>query len=408
MIFSVICTMNKVERKFREIFLKRHTLSSAKSVRAYLSVHSKSDYHVIEAHRTTKVISNNFWMETQNVPVSCELPDLYWCRIQSARIIGGSDAVITSDNILLSDLLPKSDEYNINYTDSGLLQLFGGPHRIFGKYITSYNKGEINYETGISLISNMSDNYFHFMFQVASRLACIGRTEIDKKIPLLVDSRVLKVPQMKQIINILNVDKRGIISIPAGRSYIVSNLYMISCPNIVVPNLRNVFQTEMQINVYAYDKEVLEMIKKSVLSQEEKFHPQKTQSKRIFISRRNCSKRRINEEQLKPILDKYNFMFVYPDEMKVEEQARMFNSAEHIISASGAALTNLIFCSPQCKILILLSDHYVATCFSSLAICLGINTDFIAGDGGLKYLHVSNYNISPEEMARYLDSIYDY
>lgn len=70
--------------------------------------------------------------------------------------------------------------------------------------------------------------------------------------------------------------------------------------------------------------------------------------KRLFVSRRKAARRRIlNEEKLKSMLAPFGFCEVLLEDYTVAEQAALFHQAECIIAAHGAALTNLVFCSPK-------------------------------------------------------------
>ena len=66
--------------------------------------------------------------------------------------------------------------------------------------------------------------------------------------------------------------------------------------------------------------------------------------RRLFISRRKASSRRlVNEPQLFEYLSKQGFECLMLEEMTVLEQAAAFNCAEAIVAAHGAGLTNLAF-----------------------------------------------------------------
>jgi capsular polysaccharide biosynthesis protein len=78
---------------------------------------------------------------------------------------------------------------------------------------------------------------------------------------------------------------------------------------------------------------------------------------RIFVSRASVSQRRLaNEGPLRPILDRYGFTIVSPEEFPVKEQVAMFANAKIVVGAFGAALTNIMF-SPPGATLIDLQDE---------------------------------------------------
>lgn len=71
------------------------------------------------------------------------------------------------------------------------------------------------------------------------------------------------------------------------------------------------------------------------------------QTERILISRRKAARRRIlNDEQVLASLRPFGFREVILEDYTVREQAKLFASAEWVVATHGAALTNLVFCSP--------------------------------------------------------------
>jgi capsular polysaccharide biosynthesis protein len=78
--------------------------------------------------------------------------------------------------------------------------------------------------------------------------------------------------------------------------------------------------------------------------------------KRVFLSRQHTNCRRIvNFEELKPILEKYDFQIVDADDLNIAEQVQLFNDVEVLFTVHGAGLTNIIF-SQKLKILELIGN----------------------------------------------------
>ena len=90
--------------------------------------------------------------------------------------------------------------------------------------------------------------------------------------------------------------------------------------------------------------------------------------KRIYIKRGNVSRRRVlNEKVLLEFLEKKDFEIFQMDGKSIEEQAKIFSSAEIIVAPHGAALTNLLFVSPETRVIEILPHGYINNCFSILA-----------------------------------------
>lgn len=395
---------NRIRRKTIELFSSCHRFAEVMSFNDYACQYDNSNYHLIDNNRMSVVKSSQFIGEETVESSSCLLPDTYWTELSNAELIGGSDVVISSNHKMLYDLLAHHEKYGANITDHGLLLIYGKPRHFQKSYCYTFDKhGCQHLLSGINLASNMSNNYFHFMFQVASKIVLIKKTNIPQLVPLLIDERVLSIPQMKQIVDLLNEEQRSIIPLKEHVRYNLKKMYCISNPNIVIPNS---IKGNQKICAFAYDRIIIETLSTLLLSHVDKSQAQLSYPKRIFLSRKNCNKRKINEEELRPILEKHGFEFVYTETLDVLAQAKMFHQAEHVIASSGAALTNLIFCSKRCKVLVFLSRHKNSFCYSSLAAVKELSIQYLAGYTKQKGLHVQHYDVSPKSLNDYLNSIY--
>ena len=73
---------------------------------------------------------------------------------------------------------------------------------------------------------------------------------------------------------------------------------------------------------------------------------------RIFLTRKNANYRKIiNESDLIDDLKSKKFMFIDLDSLSIEKQIEIFSSAEVVISPTGSALANIVFCNKGTKII---------------------------------------------------------
>jgi len=70
-------------------------------------------------------------------------------------------------------------------------------------------------------------------------------------------------------------------------------------------------------------------------------------ARRLYVSRRSAAVRRlVNEEDLRPLLEKAGFDLVELDSRSWIDQVQMFTNAEVVLASHGAALANIAFCHP--------------------------------------------------------------
>ncbi len=237
---------------------------------------------------------------------------------------------------------------------------------------SSWHRTEIpqatdNIEKGIFFTGTYSWNYYHFFYVVMARI--LKTYDIPTDVPLLVDESCGFISTYKQILDICNKQHRKIIYLKNNVRYNVHELYYISSPLVIVPNvMQNVVYTP---DFAQYDVDIIKTFRKELL-------PFKDQSrkypKRIFISRKNASSRRkFNENECIMFLKQYGFEVVYPETMSFIEQIALFSSAETIVAGSGAAFTNLLFCSKGCNIIIIIGYHYHLSFWQTLSCINGLN-----------------------------------
>ena len=89
---------------------------------------------------------------------------------------------------------------------------------------------------------------------------------------------------------------------------------------------------------------------------------QKNYGEKIYISRARAKNRQIiNESEVIELLSQWGFQTIYLEEISVLEQVAAFANAKTIVAPHGSGLTNLVFCSPDTKVIELFSPNYVRT-----------------------------------------------
>jgi len=123
---------------------------------------------------------------------------------------------------------------------------------------------------------------------------------------------------------------------------------------------------------------------------------------RLYISRRRAGRRRIvNEDELTPVLNKFQFEIVYAEEISFPEQVKLFSRARYLVSNHGAGLTNMLFMREGGSVLELrhVSD-YVNNCYFILASALGLKYYYqlCPAERDFGEPHTADLVVSPKEM----------
>lgn len=91
-------------------------------------------------------------------------------------------------------------------------------------------------------------------------------------------------------------------------------------------------------------------------------------TRRLHVLRSKARSRRLlNEPDILQISARYGFETIAPDAHSVREQARIFGEAESVIGVKGAALANIIFSPPSCRVMVLSPGDFIDPFYWNIA-----------------------------------------
>ncbi|NEO26564.1 MAG: glycosyltransferase family 61 protein [Kamptonema sp. SIO4C4] len=99
--------------------------------------------------------------------------------------------------------------------------------------------------------------------------------------------------------------------------------------------------------------------------------------RRLYIPRLTGNRKIANEAALYAILEQYGFERYFPEQDV--NQAQTFHESAIVVAAHGAALANLVFCQPGTQVLELMSTGHLRPYFLSLSQAAGLNHNYIVG-----------------------------
>lgn len=307
--------------------------------------------------------------ENQEKVIKFKSPEIYVAEIQKANIIG-ENSVIISGNYCLYDVGKKNKEKRYNLR-------FGSIRNIDEDYaiVESINSNE-RISQAISLVGFASFNYYHFTIELLSRIQYIDTFEEYLTIPIMIDEKALNIPQYRELINMININNHVIIPVKKNHIYEVEKLIYPSYNSWLPINLEKGEESKPEDFLIA--KSAIEYIRNSILKANKiNLHTLKAHRK-IFISRKNVkNKRLINEETVIEITKRYNFEIVYPEELTLMEQIKLFSESEYIIGSTGAAFTNILFCPKNAKIMCIIPEKYRFYGYSTIAKILDLQCAFL-------------------------------
>ena len=359
-------------------------------------------YKTIDSNRRTTAIAPHFY----NFPVPAQqkavsMPDTYWATIKQASVIGGSNIVLTKQDAIYNAPIGSNINYSDNalyiYHDSTYPYQIGPNTRIYWKRRPVRRR----LDQGISLICNYSFNYYHFVLECLPKLHLIEQQTIPPETPILVDACVTHTPSFRTYLDVLMTIKRPIIYVGPRERIDVDTLYLPSAVNVIIPNMISLALCSPSDNLF--DMQSIRNIREKMLLYSQSHLSNRTFASRIFISRKNHPHRSYNEPGIWQVLQKHGFERVMPETLSLAEQIQTFAHADWIIAASGAALTNILYCHPGCRVLVLTSLQINLSIFSSIADALDIRMIYLTGEATMQQDLHTGFQIDPGMIESCLD-----
>lgn len=249
----------------------------------------------------------------------------------------------------------------------------------------------------INLVGNGSYNYAHWMTEFLPQLVLLKENGVNlSAYKVLVDSR--SYPSMLEALFLLGVTKDQLIKVDAmSLNTFPQGLWVSPVANIVFqrPNaissdaLHQLAEPQHAI----FHPEALIATRNTFLALLARHDcadaPEKIFIKR-FSGRQYHSRAVVNESVIQKKLESEGFVSIDPSTLSFADQVRVFSKAKYIVSASGAALLNMIWAPVGAKIIVLMNDAKVVNYwyFSNIAYAVGHQLSYVLG----KSVNTGNWN----------------
>lgn len=217
---------------------------------------------------------------------------------------------------------------------------------------------DVNYDapllSGVTLIlhNRCYTNYFHWFIDVVSKLKLIKDLSIYDHIII---GSYEKDTYHEQTLDLLGIDKSKI--------FWVDGYQIIRCETGHYPYYKLTEDVGIRANYHEkihykgwcseFINSIADMFKPFSVNVGETF------PKKIFISRKDATARNlVNFHDVESLLISRGYTELNPSEMTLSQQISAFSHATHIVSVHGAAMTNILWCSKDTKVVELMPNDY--------------------------------------------------
>ena len=258
-------------------------------------------------------------------------PDIYIAELHDVYVHGAS-GLVSSSNYAVTDICAQDKEDRVNYTFGGIKR--GTKKKLYVQ--VSKEIGEV--DEAINLCGLASFNYYHLTIEILSRYEFVKEYAEKNNIPVLLDEDAALYPQFRELVDCVLGNAR-VIYVPKYKRIRVGKLIQPSMNTWMPMNVRKKNDFRISDNLIAVS--AVENIRKAAKEMQKN-----EMTEKIFISRKNASLSRIiNEKEIIKVFEKHGYRIVCTEELSFSEQVELFSGAKIIAGASGAALTNLIYCN---------------------------------------------------------------
>jgi len=318
-----------------EMLTHPHAVAGLESIETSIPAHDISirDPHVLALLAHSPHYGSGVYRQRQ----------VFAARLRGARVHFPSGAVLTRDNTVIVE--SALDSYRLKQTG-----IFGArrtpPVRLPGTMTTIWYR--------------LSEGYYHWLLDSLTRLAALPS---DTPLTLLLPNPATPLQEaslrlfLPESVTVMRVD-----------------------PGVYEPDLLLMPSFLINKNSAWLPPTLAKPLRERVFSRLE-LTPDVPGTRRLYISRGDAPKRRLlNEAEIIAYLSARGFEIVLGSTLSFEDQVRLFHDADIVVGAHGAGLSNLLFASPQTRVLELFGTDYSLTWYSLLAHSLGQKYRFAISD----------------------------
>lgn len=199
-----------------------------------------------------------------------------------------------------------------------------------------------------AFVDGTATNYAHWLTEVLPRIAAFARARPGAAIPFLVDTDLH--PNIMRSIGLVAGPDVVIHRLGADQLVRVGVLHNVSPTGYVPFKLREQSLETIGHGVFAPQalQESVRRLKAGAGGPDGGLRPK-------LLIRRNAAVRQMaNEPDIAAALAARGFTVVEPERLSLDEQIAVYSQAGMIVGATGAAMANLIFCRPDCPIVVMM------------------------------------------------------
>lgn len=259
--------------------------------------------------------------------------------------------------------------------------------------------------TAVVLTSFYWNNWAHFLTELLPKALLADAVPEWRDFPFLISAHRLL--NAEALLRQLLSPQRQIVR-AAGRIN-VRDAAFVSAPTFAPYEYRYDWTREkpsISVSDCLFIPEALDLVRRTATA---RLRPDDHGTERIFLKRNSTVRRLVNADELERLAQARGYRVVAPETLPAQEQVRLFAYARVIAGPTGAALANMIFAPPGCRILGMyaFSEHANFEYFPNMADALGHEFHWLLGQPVRSGSHPAHFDfrVDVRRLQEALDAI---
>ncbi|MDT8283001.1 MAG: glycosyltransferase family 61 protein, partial [Gammaproteobacteria bacterium] len=299
--------------------------------------------------------------------------EIYVATINNAMIYGGTNLILADSEVVCHDLYDFKRDYTSEELHGRTL-IDPKSRRI--RWL-SHDKAPESVPVVATFVDACASNYAHWMTEVLPRINLFCADERFKDVPIVVNDGLHK-NIMESLALVVGAD-REIILLPIGRALVIEKLYITSVAGYVPFERRKNKLSGHSHGVFS--SAAFELMRNKIVSVAKNL-PERVWPEKIYLRRNSGVRNVINSAVLEKLLSDQGYVSIDSEKLSFLEQVQLFSNTKKIISPTGAALSNAVFCEPCTHIGVLMAKHenMIYGYWANMLCPLGVTVSYVLGD----------------------------
>lgn len=303
-------------------------------------------------------------------PADLAHPPVTHVELGPATVYGLSNLVHVGDEVLYGDMVRIETDRLAEENQRGVsVDVASRTIRMPALHGREYRVAE-----AVSLLDATAPNYAHWLTEILPKAALWTRFAGRPEVPLLVDADLPR--NIMRALELVVSPEQRIVIVPPRHPVRVDVLHHISPPGHIPFEPRDPAAPQHSHGTFSTAALWMTIGRiKSAIG----IDGSAPQDQTVFVERKSSIRNVLNRDELAAFVARRGWAVVAPETLSFDDQVRLFHRARLMVGPTGAALANLLFARPGCRIGVMMAMHVAMPYFywHNIARTRGVDVEYV-------------------------------